>query len=48
MSNTNRPTCRNCTHLKEDYTSLWCDIPNGNRKASKDVGGCDNYKAKKK
>ena len=41
-----KPRCGECIHLKEDAHTLWCDIPNGNRKASKDVGGCDNFETK--
>lgn len=45
------PKCKECIHLKEQVigetgSMIWCDIPNGNRKASKDVGGCDNYEKK--
>lgn len=48
MGNSIIPKCKKCIHLKEQVigetgSMIWCDIPNGNRKASKDVGGCDNY-----
>lgn len=53
MTDTKRPRCGDCIHLKEKATSescsfLWCDIPMGNRKASRDVGGCDYFKNKDK
>lgn len=46
-----RPKCGNCSHLREKAVSdvssvLWCDIPNGNRKASRDVGGCEHFNRK--
>jgi len=36
-----RPRCGDCSHLREKTVSdvgsvLWCDIPNGNRKVSRD------------
>ena len=46
-----RPRCGDCSHLREKAVSdvssvLWCDIPNWNRKAIRDVGGCEHFNRK--
>ena len=48
MTNIQSPQCGNCIHLQEIAVSdvgsvLCCDIPNGYRKASRDVG-CNKFK----
>lgn len=47
------PPCGKCTHLLERKISdvcstLECDLPNGNRKASRDVGGCKHFTPRQK
>ena len=47
------PPCGKCTHLFETKISnvcstLECDLPNGNRKASRDVGGCEHFTPRQK